>query len=185
MQDNPRLKAFARRMRKEPALTEQRLWRLLRGRRITAFKFRRQHWFGPYIADFYCPAANLVIELDGDSHAADGAAEADRERQTYLESLGLTVLRFWNAEVYENEDGVLTTICQSCMEGSSKSNQPPHPPGALRDPATSPAPRGRGVRRTTRRRVGRKGQRPTPLPAGRGRGRRPAKLGRRVRGRTH
>lgn len=128
MQDNPRLKAFARRMRKEPAPTEQRLWRLLRGRRMAGFKFRRQHWFGPYIADFYCPAAKLVIELDGDSHAADGAVEADRGRQAYLESLGLTVLRFWNAEVFENEDGVLTAIWQTCVEGETKGKKAMSPP---------------------------------------------------------
>jgi very-short-patch-repair endonuclease len=109
---------------------------------MDGFKFRRQHWFGQFIADFYCPAAKLVVELDGDSHAADGAVEADRERQTYLESLGLTVLRFWNAEVFENEDGVLTAIWQACVEGVAKAKKPPHPPGALRDPATSPPPCG-------------------------------------------
>jgi len=127
MQDNPHLKAFARRMRKEPAPTEQRLWQLLRGRSMSGFKFRRQHWFGPYIADFYCPTAKLVIELDGDSHAETGAAEADRERQAYLESLGLTVLRVWNSEVYENEDGVMTAIWQACVRGCAKVKNPPQP----------------------------------------------------------
>ena len=124
MEDNPRLKAFARRMRTEPAPTELRLWRLLRGRRLSGFKFRRQHWFGPLFVDFYCPSAKLVIELDGDSHAAKGAPEADRERQAALESLGLTVLRFWNAEVFENEDGVLEAIWQACVAGSAKRYRP-------------------------------------------------------------
>ena len=96
------------------------VWRLLRGRRLSGFKFRRQHWFGPYITDFYCPAAKQVIELDGDSHAADGAAEADHERQAFLESLGLRVLRFWNTEVYENEDGVIETIWQFCTERAKR-----------------------------------------------------------------
>lgn len=119
MEDNPRLKAFARRMRREPAPAEQRLWRLLRDRRLSGFKFRRQHWRGPYITDFYCAAARLVIELDGDSHTEDGAVEADRERSAFLESRGLRVLRFWNAEVYENEDGVLEAIWQACVAGSA------------------------------------------------------------------
>lgn len=130
MEDNPRLKAFARRMRREPAPTEQRLWRLLRGQQMSGFKFRRQHWFGPYIADFYCPAAKVVVELDGDSHAMEGAAEADRERQAFLESLGLRVLRFWNTEMHENEDGVLTAIWQACVERSVKAKKPPQPDGA-------------------------------------------------------
>lgn len=105
---------------------------------MAGFKFRRQHWFGSYITDFYCPSAKLVIELDGDSHAENGAAEADNERQAYLESLGLTVLRFWNAEVYENEDGVMTAIWQACVEGSTKAKNPPHPTPPQSGASTSP-----------------------------------------------
>jgi ATP-dependent helicase HrpA/adenine-specific DNA-methyltransferase len=116
MHDEPRLKAFARRMRREPTPSEKRLWQILRGRRFAGFKFRRQHWFAPYIAVFYCPAAMLVVEMDGDSHAENGAAEADAERQAFLESLGLKVPRFWDAELFENEDGVLETIWWECSE---------------------------------------------------------------------
>ena len=66
MQDNPRLKTFARRMRREPTPTEKRLWSRVRNHRLGGFKFRRQHWLGSFILDFYCPEAALVVELDGD-----------------------------------------------------------------------------------------------------------------------
>ncbi len=120
MQDNPRLKTFARRMRHEPSPAEKRLWSKLRDRRLSGWKFRRQHWLGPYILDFYCPDAELAVELDGDSHALNGAEEADRERTAYLEAHGLKVIRFWNHHVHEDEDWVLVTIRQTCDERTGR-----------------------------------------------------------------
>jgi very-short-patch-repair endonuclease len=113
-EDNRKLRNFARRMRKEPAPAEVRLWRLLRNRRLVGYKFRRQHPFGPYILDAYCPAARLVIELDGDTHAGDGAAKRDAGRTEYLERRGLKVLRFWNVELAENEEGIVSLILTEC-----------------------------------------------------------------------
>jgi very-short-patch-repair endonuclease len=113
MDTDPRLIEFARRMRHEPSPTEQIAWRLLRGHRLAGFRFRRQHPIPPYIADFYCATARLVIEFDGDSHA--GQEEADRIRVRFLESQGLVVLRFWNAELFERPDAVAETIYRSCV----------------------------------------------------------------------
>jgi very-short-patch-repair endonuclease len=114
--DHPRLREFARAMRKEPAPAEKALRRLLRNQRLSGFKFRRQHPFGPYILDNYCVRAKLVVELDGDSHATPEGQESDRERDAYLAANGILVLRFWNGEVHENEEGVLDTIARTCAE---------------------------------------------------------------------
>ncbi len=75
-------------------------------------KFRRQHGIGRYIADFYCPECNLVIELDGDSHYQVNVQEYDRERDYFMQALGITVLRFNNFEVMTNVEGVLVQITQ-------------------------------------------------------------------------
>ena len=113
---NKRLRNFARQMRKVPTSAEQHLWRIVRNRRLAAFKFRRQHPLGPYILDCYCPAARLVVELDGDSHATDEGRQQDAERTAYLARRGLKVLRFWNIDLTENEDGVVTRIPDECVQ---------------------------------------------------------------------
>ena len=102
----------ARELRPEQAPAEVVLWRELRGRRLTGFKFRRQNVVGEYVVDFYCAACKLVIELDGETHT--GKEAADRVRQSFLESRGLKVLRFWNTDVYDNLDGVLSVILREC-----------------------------------------------------------------------
>ncbi len=94
---------------------ETRLWHQLRDRRLIGHKFRRQHSIGPYIADFACIAARLVIELDGSQHASE--ADADARRTAYLAGQGWTVIRFWNARVLTDLDNVLREII---------ANLPPH-----------------------------------------------------------
>jgi very-short-patch-repair endonuclease len=74
-------------------------------------KFRRQHAIDRYVADFYCPKVGLVVELDGPIH--DSQAVADAQRQAYIESLGLRVLRFTNNDVLHNLPKVLETIRQA------------------------------------------------------------------------
>jgi very-short-patch-repair endonuclease len=113
--DNPRSRRFARRMRREPTPAEEALWTVLRNRRLAGFKFRRQHPLGKYLIDCYCPAARLVIELDGDSHATDEAKRYDAERTQYLEARGVLVLRFWNTQVAEDRDAVLDRIAEACV----------------------------------------------------------------------
>ncbi len=114
--DNPNLRRFARGMRKEPTRAEQALWKLLRNRRLAGFKFRRQHPFGRYILDGYCPRAKLVVEADGDTHATPEGRESDRERDEYLAAHGILVLRFWNVELAEEEDAILERIATVCAE---------------------------------------------------------------------
>jgi very-short-patch-repair endonuclease len=114
-EDNKRLRAFARQMRNQPTPAEQRLWRIVRNRRLAAFKFRRQHPFGPYILDCYCPAARLVIELDGGTHATDEDRQRDADRTAHLERRGLLVLRFWNGDLADNEEGIITSILAECV----------------------------------------------------------------------
>ena len=104
----PLLYARARRLRKDMPRAEGILWRELRNRRFAGAKFRRQQPLDWYVADFFCAAARLVIELDGDSHM--GQEDRDAHRQVYIESHGLRVIRFWNFEVYDELEWVLDSI---------------------------------------------------------------------------
>ena len=119
--DNPNLRRFARGMRKEPTPAEQALWKLLRNRRLAGFKFRRQPPFGPYILDFYCARAKLVVEADGDTHATAEGQESDRERDEYLAANGILVLRFWNGVIAEDKEAVLDRIANVCAERTGQS----------------------------------------------------------------
>jgi very-short-patch-repair endonuclease len=89
---------------------EKIVWAKLRSQQIESCKFRRQYSIDKFVIDFYSPELRLAIEIDGDSHYQDGAAEYDRERQEFLESKGTQVLRFTNQEVYQNMDGVVERI---------------------------------------------------------------------------
>lgn len=73
------------------------MWARLRGGRVDGHKFRRQHPIGRFIADFACEPLRLVIELDGGVHGLEAVAERDRARQTQIEAIGWTVIRFDNA----------------------------------------------------------------------------------------
>jgi very-short-patch-repair endonuclease len=99
-------------LRKNPTEPEKRFWQAVRGKQL-GVKFRRQHGIGHYIVDFYCPEWQLVVELDGDSHFHPEAQTADTERDGYLQSLGLRVLRFTNQEVMQNLEGVLMKVLKS------------------------------------------------------------------------
>ena len=95
-------------MRKRATKPEQLLWLALCGRKLDGLKFRRQHPIEPYIVDFYCPEANLIVELDGDSH--DHREEYDAARAEFLTKLGLKIVRFANDDVIHNIDGVAEAI---------------------------------------------------------------------------
>ncbi len=102
------------------------MWMLLRDRRLSGLKFRRQHPIGAYIADFCCVEVRLIIELDGGHHASNRTADTCRSQ--FLEAEGYRVLRFWNNEVLGNTAGVLQRIVESLIS--------PHP---------SLSPEGRGM----------------------------------------
>jgi len=74
------------------------------------FKFRRQQPIGPYVVDFYCYKKKLVIELDGSGHLEVEKIKIDKERDDFLESRGIKVLRFWNSDLNQNMEGVLLEI---------------------------------------------------------------------------
>lgn len=100
----------ARDMRKGMTEPETRLWLELRAGRFHGIKFRRQKVIGRYIADFAANDPKLVIELDGDTHAS--SADSDAERTRDLEAQGYRMVRFDNAEVIENMDGVLQSLAE-------------------------------------------------------------------------
>ncbi|MGC1861132.1 MAG: DUF559 domain-containing protein [Methylocystis sp.] len=102
--------AAAQRLRANTTSAEDRLWREIDRIPLLKTHFRRQAPIGPYVADFACMRARLLIELDGPSHSFPGAAEKDQRRTEWLENEGYRVLRFWNQEIFENIDGVLDTI---------------------------------------------------------------------------
>jgi len=98
----------AQQLRNEATDHERLLWLELRNRRFNGHKFSRQIPVGPFICDFVCRRAMLVIELDGGQHSAN--VDADARRTRFIESAGYRVLRFWNHEVMENLEGVLHAI---------------------------------------------------------------------------
>ena len=112
-----------RRLRSNMTGPEARLWSRLRARQLQGLKFRRQHGIGPYIVDFYCPEQSLVIEVDGDSHADADQVVKDKQRETYLQSLGLRVIRYINDDIVKNLDGVLEDLAARLSSGSTS----PHP----------------------------------------------------------
>jgi very-short-patch-repair endonuclease len=95
--------ALARHFRRNLTDAEARLWFRLKGK-PDGLHFRRQHLIGPFIADFYCAAARLVIEIDGQVHATEDVAERDERRTAYLQSQNLTVYRLAGADVMGDPD---------------------------------------------------------------------------------
>lgn len=114
------LRHRARLMRNNPTEPERRLWHALKGRQMEGWKFRRQHVIGQRIVDFYCPAAKLAIEVDGDTHDP----EYDRARDAWLGlNVELCTVRFTNQDVMKNLDGVLMHLHEVLVA----SNHPPTP----------------------------------------------------------
>ena len=97
------------RLRNNSTRAEQILWQRIRFKQL-GVKFRRQFGIDLCTVDFYCPSRKIVIEVDGDSHLEPRNKLSDKKRDSYLSSLGLTVLRFTNAEVMWNVDGVVEVI---------------------------------------------------------------------------
>ena len=106
--NNSQLKSRRRSLRANQTQAETELWQRLRTKRFFGHKFYRQYSVGNFILDFFCPALGLAIEVDGGQHAE--RIDYDHERTEYLKSNNITVLRFWNNDVMNNLDGVLTEI---------------------------------------------------------------------------
>jgi very-short-patch-repair endonuclease len=104
----------ARQLRRDPTEAEAKLWETLRAGRLEGWKWRRQAPVGPFIVDFLCLEAALIVEVDGGIHIAQAARDARRDAD--LRRRGLQVLRFWNHEVTTDLDRVRWTILSACRE---------------------------------------------------------------------
>jgi very-short-patch-repair endonuclease len=108
----------ARQLRHEMTPAENKLWAYLRGNKVNGLSFRRQHAIGPYIVDFCAIKAKIIIELDGSQHLEQEGYDAERTK--YLEAQGYTVLRFWNNDVLNNLDGVMSAIIHALEDVRGK-----------------------------------------------------------------
>jgi very-short-patch-repair endonuclease len=124
-----RTRGFAKQMRRAMPGAETLLWSRLRI--WPGIRFRRQHPIGPYVADFACVAAHLIVEVDGETHGGESERKHDEMRDAYLRQRGWKILRVYNRDVYGRLDDVLETIGRLL------------PPPPLRGPADTlslPAP---------------------------------------------
>src|ERR1051326_748210 len=133
----------ARGLRRAMTEAEKKLWWQLRQLPLANSHFRRQAAIGQYFADFASHKCRVVIEVDGGGHGEARQAAFDKARSAYLKSRGYRVLRFWNNEVLQEIEGVMTLIYEAVHQ-----QVPPHP-----DPSPPrPPPAGGGG--ATRRRAG-------------------------------
>ena len=105
---NKQLKGFSIKLRNDATKEERKLW--YEYLRKYPVQFNRQRIIGNYIVDFYCPRAKLAVELDGSQHYEKRGQQQDDERTYYLNSNGITVLRFSNLDINTNLEGVCTVI---------------------------------------------------------------------------
>jgi very-short-patch-repair endonuclease len=135
----------ARRMRHEPTDAEQKLWSLLRGRRLGGYKFRRQHPVHGYIIDFYCDECRLGVELDGGQHLDLAARQQDAERARELLARGIRMLRFSDKDMLKDPDVVAkhiyAALAREDLGGREQPDARPHP---------NPLPEGEGIKQDRR-----------------------------------
>ncbi|MFQ5717344.1 MAG: DUF559 domain-containing protein [Nitrospinales bacterium] len=112
-----------RELRKKQTRAENIFWELVRDRRFMGLKFRRQHQFGGYIADFYCHERRLVVEFDGGIHASK--MKKDHKRDAWMRARGIKVLRFRNEELFDGVESVLAAMADAI--------EPPPSPSGRRD----------------------------------------------------
>jgi len=102
-------------LRQNITKAEKLLWDKIRDRQLENCKFRRQYSVDKFVMDFYSSEFKLAIEIDGESHFKEGAAEYDNARQEFIESTGIKFIRFTNNDVYANLSGVLESIAQNII----------------------------------------------------------------------
>ncbi|MBM3576770.1 MAG: endonuclease domain-containing protein [Alphaproteobacteria bacterium] len=129
----------ARALRRDATSAERILWRRVQNRAIGGFKFVRQAPVGPYIADFLCRQRSLIVEIDGETHSSTAEIARDAMRTAFLEANGYRLIRFNNAQLYENIEAVIEAILDALHETEQIcANRPaPH--------LTSPRKRGEGA----------------------------------------
>ena len=111
----------ARQLRQIETWAEKLMWRWLRDRRFSGYKFRRQYPLGDYYLDFFCEEAELNIELDGGQHGFPDQQKHDAQREKFLQSRGIKTLRFWNSHLRRNAQSIRDTIFEELQERA------PHP----------------------------------------------------------
>ena len=103
-------------LRKKETWAEKLMWRWLRDRRFSGYKFRRQHSVEGYYLDLFCNEAMLAIELDGLGHGHPDRQRHDAEREAFLVSRGIKVLRFWNSNLRRNAENIRETIFRTLQQ---------------------------------------------------------------------
>jgi very-short-patch-repair endonuclease len=135
------LRYRARDLRNNATDAERALWRALKGRQLQGFRFRRQVPIGKYIADFVCPQARLVVELDGGQHVEQ--MQYDSARTVVLAALGYRVLRYWNDDVLLRIDSVVDDIYRHLMARSAELKSDCNNKSTSPQPSPSPSAKGR------------------------------------------
>ena len=107
--------SLAKRLSKNSTDAERALWRILRSRQLSGHKFRRQQPLGPFIVDFVCLAARIVVEIDGGQHNEEEDIAYDQRRSQWLEKAGFRVMRFWNHEVLNELESVSDAISNALI----------------------------------------------------------------------
>ena len=118
----------SRRLRRQMSPPEALLWQLLRGS-PAGIRFRRQYAIGPYVADFYCPTARLVIEIDGQVHDSAEAAARDKARDELIAGFGVRIERVPAAQVMRDATAVASAIVDLCMAQARPLRRPALPAG--------------------------------------------------------
>lgn len=111
----PAVFEMAKELRSRETETEKLVWKTLSKRKL-GVKFRRQHPIAHYIADFYCHELRLVIEVDGEIHNTQENKVLDKDRDTFMSELGITVLRFTNRQVLNHLEDVIDIIMKKIIE---------------------------------------------------------------------
>jgi very-short-patch-repair endonuclease len=121
-------------MRRNPTEPEKRFWRHVSNSQLGSFKFRRQQVIGFFIVDFFCPARGLIVEIDGDTHDQ----QFDARRDSFMRQQSFETIRFTNADVTQNMDGVLQVTLAALQASPPRTRwRLPHP---------HPSPEGEGLR---------------------------------------
>ena len=110
---NPEIKNTVRTLRKNMTDSELKLWSRIRRKQIFGLQFYRQRPIGNYIVDFYCPQAQLVLEVDGSQRMHELAGRKDEYRESYLKQQGIKVLKFDNLQVLKQLDAVVDKVYQT------------------------------------------------------------------------
>jgi very-short-patch-repair endonuclease len=127
-----KISSHAATLRRDMTRAELRVWFALRDRRLDGLKFRRQATIGPFVVDFLCAQANLVVEIDGGQHGT----ERDIQREARIEALGYRIIRFWNNEIFQNFDAVLGMIHAAATQALTQPS-----PASGRGPVAPPVSR--------------------------------------------